>query len=218
MAKKPKFYVVWQGRNPGVYRTWDACQHEISGFSAAKYKSFPTLAAAEKAFGQNANLHWGVKAPGIGGKKATPTVDPDDYSSLGVDTSAWCVDAACQGNPGILEYQGMDLASGTSLFHMGPYPEGTVNIGEFLAIVHALALLKHGNDGKTKIYSDSRIAIGWIGQKKCKTKLPKSAENARLFEHIQRAEKWLTTQTYTNPILKWETKRWGENPADFGRK
>ena len=94
---------------------------------------------------------------------------------------------------------------------------GTNNIGEFLAIVHGLALLKQkGFD--MPIYSDSVNAINWIKQKKCKTKLPRDAKTEELFCLIERAEKWLRENTYTTRILKWETKQWGEIPADFGRK
>lgn len=94
---------------------------------------------------------------------------------------------------------------------------GTNNIGEFLAIVHGLALLKQkGFD--MPIYSDSVNAINWIKQKKCKTKLPRDAKTEELFRLIERAEKWLCENTYTTRILKWETKQWGEIPADFGRK
>ncbi len=217
MAKKPKFYVVWQGRTPGVYSTWDACQSEISGFSGAKYKSFDTLAQAKTAFAQDADDHWG-KGGSNSKPKATPVREIEELAGLGVDMNAWCVDAACKGNPGELEYQGVELSSGINLFHMGPYPEGTVNIGEFLAIVHALALLDHGGQGETPIYSDSRIGISWVKQGKCKTKLPPSVANRRLFNLVSRAEKWLAEHRYSNRILKWETKRWGEIPADFGRK
>lgn len=215
--KKPKFYVVWQGRSPGVYSTWDACQNQISGFSGAKYKSFPSRSAAETAFKQAADQHWG-KGGSSRSKKSTPVVDSDDLEGMGVDMTAWAVDAACKGNPGELEYQGVDLASGINLFHKGPYEEGTVNIGEFLAIVHALALLDHAGHSHTAIYSDSRIGISWVKQKKCKTKLPRSPINAGLFRLVDRAEKWLESHKFQNRILKWETKHWGEIPADFGRK
>ncbi len=214
--KKPKFYVVWQGREPGVYTTWDTCQAQISGFSGAKYKSFDSLAKAKAAFQENADEHWG-KGGGEPKKTPTPKVDFEDLASLGVDMTAWCVDAACKGNPGALEYQGVELSSGINLFHMGPYPEGTVNIGEFLAIVHALALL-HEKQPHTPIYSDSRIGITWVKQGKCKTKLPASNDNRRLLNHVARAEKWLSEHKWINPLLKWETSRWGEIPADFGRK
>jgi len=150
-------------------------------------------------------------------KSATPVVDFEELAGLGVDMTAWCVDAACKGNPGQLEYQGVELSSGINLFRMGPYPEGTVNIGEFLAIVHALALL-HEKQPSTPVYSDSRIGITWVKLGKCKTKLPPSNESRRLFSLVARAEKWLAEHRWTNPILKWETSRWGEIPADFGRK
>jgi ribonuclease HI len=214
--KKPKFYVVWQGRKPGVYTTWDACQSQISGFSAAKYKSFDSLAKAKAAYQDDADAHWG-KGGGAPKKAATPKIEFEDLAGQGVDMTAWCVDAACKGNPGALEYQGVELSSGINLFHMGPYPEGTVNIGEFLAIVHALALL-HEKQPHTPIYSDSRIGITWVKHGKCKTKLPPSNENQRLLNHVARAEKWLAEHKWTNPLLKWETSRWGEIPADFGRK
>ena len=210
--KKPKFYVVWQGRTPGVYTTWESCQAQINGFSSAKYKSFDTLAKANAAFQQDAGQHWGK-----GRASATPAIDAEELAGLGVDMTAWCVDAACQGNPGVLEYQGVDLSSGINMFHMGPYPEGTVNIGEFLAIVHAIALL-HEKQPHTPIYSDSRTAMSWIKQGVCKTKLLPSNNNRRLFNLVARAEKWLAEHDWTNPILKWETRTWGEIPADFGRK
>ena len=127
------------------------------------------------------------------------------------------VDAASSGNPGVMEYRGVDTQTGKVLFKQGPFQEGTNNIGEFLAIVHGLAYLaRHGS--KRIIYSDSRTAISWVKKKKCNTRLKASEKNKDLFELIHRAEAWLTTNTYPNPILKWETRAWGEIPADFGRK
>lgn len=133
-----------------------------------------------------------------------------------VRADAWAVDAACSGNPGPMEYRGIDLATGAEVFHFGPL-HGTNNIGEFLAIVHALALMEQRGIVKT-IYSDSYNAILWVSKGKCKTKLEHNAKTARLFDVIARAERWLATHTYTAPIIKWETKQWGEVPADFGRK
>ena len=94
--------------------------------------------------------------------------NPPDYRHdtvlplpMEVTANAWAVDAACSGNPGPMEYQAIDLATGAQVFHFGPV-HGTNNIGEFLAIVHALALLdKQGVTGKT-IYSDSHNAILWV--------------------------------------------------------
>lgn len=139
----------------------------------------------------------------------------DTLPSCVIDNSL-AVDAACSGNPGPMEYRGVHIASRQEIFHFGPM-KGTNNIGEFLAIVHGLALLKNkGFD--MPIYSDSANAISWVRQKKCKTKLPRTPETEELFLLIERAEKWLQGNTYTTRILKWETKEWGEIPADFGRK
>ena len=134
-----------------------------------------------------------------------------------VKANAWAVDAACSGNPGPMEYQAIDLATGAQVFHFGPV-QGTNNIGEFLAIVHALALMdKQGITDKV-IYSDSYNAILWVSKKHCKTKLPLTEATAPLFQIIHRAEHWLLTHNIPTPVIKWETKKWGEVPADFGRK
>lgn len=134
-----------------------------------------------------------------------------------VTANAWAVDAACSGNPGPMEYRCIDLQTGAQVFHFGPM-HGTNNIGEFLAIVHALALMdKQGITGKT-IYSDSHNAILWVQKKQCKTKLEQSPRTAQLHDIIRRAETWLRTHAVVTPIVKWETGRWGEIPADFGRK
>ena len=135
---------------------------------------------------------------------------------LGVSADAWAVDAACSGNPGRMEYRGIDLATGAQVFHFGPI-HGTNNIGEFLAIVHALALMEREGIRKT-IYSDSYNAILWVSKKKCKTTLARDEQTARLFDIITRAEFWLRTHNIQVPIVKWETSEWGEIPADFGRK
>ncbi|HZH70035.1 MAG TPA: RNase H family protein, partial [Flavobacteriaceae bacterium] len=127
------------------------------------------------------------------------------------------VDAASSGNPGIMEYRGVDTQTGQELFHQGPFEQGTNNVGEFLALVHGLAYLKKINSDRL-IYSDSRIAMGWVKAKTCRTKLKQTYKNRKIFELIIRAEHWLKSNTYTTKIVKWETKAWGEIPADFGRK
>ena len=136
---------------------------------------------------------------------------------LEVRADAWAVDAACSGNPGPMEYQGIDLQTGARIFHFGPL-HGTNNIGEFLAIVHALALMEKQGIQNKVIYSDSYNAILWVQKKQCKTKLERNAQTEYLYKLIGRAEQWLHTHTVHAPILKWDTKRWGEIPADFGRK
>ena len=139
-------------------------------------------------------------------------------SNVGIEWDSISVDAACSGNPGKMEYRGVETQNKNELFHIGPLNEGTNNVGEFLALVHALAMLKKKGDSKTPVYSDSKIAMGWVKRKKANTKLKRTHRNERLFELTARAEQWLKANSYKTRILKWETKRWGEIPADFGRK
>ena len=209
MAKQ-KFYVVWEGVTPGVYTSWTDCQLQIKGYEGAKYKSFDNHEEAERALATSPYTKKRKNA-----KKKSEKVSSETLPACVIDNSL-AVDAACSGNPGPMEYRGVHIASRQEVFHFGP-TKGTNNIGEFLAIVHGLALLKQkGFD--MPIYSDSVNAISWVRQKKCKTKLPRTAETEELFKLIERAEKWLRENTYTTRILKWETKEWGEIPADFGRK
>ncbi|WP_313380054.1 ribonuclease H family protein [Proteiniphilum saccharofermentans] len=216
MAKK-KFYVVWKGIKPGIYSSWDDCKAQVSGFENALYKSFSTREEAEKAFSSNP---W-KSLNNQQGKKVRPTATSKSTarpnSSAKILPESIAVDAACSGNPGFMEYRGVFVADGAEIFHVGPMADGTNNIGEFLAIVHALALLKKKNS-TIPIYSDSVNAMKWVTNKKCKTKLAQTDVNKPIFELIERAENWLQNNSYSNPILKWETKLWGEIPADFGRK
>ncbi len=213
--KKPKFYVVWEGVQPGIYDNWKECERQTKGVEAAKFKSFDTIKEANEAFLEPWYNYIGKNA-----EKAANVPKPD-YNLLPKEEQPYpesiCVDAACSGNPGKMEYRGVDFKSGLEIFRQGPYKNGTNNIGEFLAIVHALALVKN-YEKPIPIYSDSKIAMGWIAQKKCKTKLEENSKNTDLFGIVRRAEKWLKDNTYKNPVLKWHTEKWGEIPADFGRK
>lgn len=136
---------------------------------------------------------------------------------LEVKAEAWAVDAGCSGNPGPMEYQAVDLQTGAQVFHYGPV-HGTNNIGEFLAIVHALALMEQRGIHDKVVYSDSYNAILWVKKKRCKTKLVRNEQTENLFKMIARAENWLRTHTISTPVIKWKTAKWGEIPADFGRK
>lgn len=206
MAKdKSKYYVVWIGRKTGIFTTWATCKEQIDNFKGAKYKSFETRAEAEKAY-NSSPLNY------IRNRKRT-----DNKNIKNLDLKGIAVDAACSGNPGPVEYQGVDISTGRRLFHVGLPQEGTSNIGEFLALVHALVYSKKENLA-FPVYTDSRTAIAWVKNKRGNTSLPKVPENQKTFDLITRAEEWLTKNTYTNEVLKWKTKEWGEIPADFGRK
>jgi len=222
MAKKQKYYVVWQGNQPGVYDSWSDCEKQIKGVAGAKYKSYESRSLAEQAFRIGPDLAASVVERQTKGESLLSVdemgmtiVKPGAEGPAPILDSI-AVDAACSGNPGEMEYQGVYVASRTQLFHFKT-PVGTNNIGEFLAIVHGLALLKKNNMQQV-IYSDSVNAINWVRAKQCRTKLALTPETAKLYEIIRRAEAWLHNNTYSTPILKWDTARWGEIPADFGRK
>lgn len=226
--KKQKYYVVWQGNKPGIYESWGDCEKQIKGIAGARFKSYESRTLAEQAFRLGPEL-----AASIGdGISSTASVTKDesiltvdelgmtvvrsDYEGPKPELRAIAVDAACSGNPGEMEYQGVYVASRTQLFHFKAL-KGTNNIGEFLAIVHGLAYLKKNNMSEI-LYSDSVNAINWVKSKQCRTKLPLTPETEKLYEIIRRAEVWLHNNQYSTEIRKWETELWGEIPADFGRK
>lgn len=207
LAGKTKYYVVWKGRKRGIFSSWEECQAQVEGFTGAQYKSFTNRAAAQQAFTEGVLPQKGKSGSG---REWLFSPHPPLTESIAVD-------AACSGSPGPLEYRGVNLKSGRQIFREGPYRNGTNNVGEFLAIVQALRLLE-----KTRrsipVYSDSKTAITWVKKKHCNTRLVKDRSNAVLFDLIQRAETWLKQNSFTSPVLKWDTQAWGEIPADFDRK
>lgn len=210
--KKKKFYTVWKGHHTGVFESWDDCKAQIKDFEGAQYKSFENFDAAKKALKGNYKDYIGKN------KKIKSDLSEEQLKKIGQPNyNSISVDAASSGNPGKMEYRGVDTKTKKLLFKQGPFEEGTNNIGEFLAIVHGLAMLKQKNSDRI-IYTDSKTAISWVKKKNCNTKLERSNKNKTLFELVDRAVAWLKTNSYTTIIVKWETKAWGEIPADFGRK
>lgn len=210
MAEK-KYYVVWQGRNPGIYDQWDQCLEQVKGFPAAQYKAFKSITEAQHAYRD-------LYANYVEHKDKTPLVDEKLRRRIGRPIEASiCVDAAWNTSTGDVEYQGVDHQTGELLFHQGPYADGTNNIVEFLAIVHALGYCQQRKISMP-IYSDSKTAISWVRDKTARTQHPRNIKNEPLFVLLDRAVTWLNTNTFENRILKWETAVWGEIPADFGRK
>ncbi len=222
MAKKKlHFYVVWTGRVPGIYSQWSECEQQVKGVEQAKFKGFETREQAEKAFADGPEAYISYhkpsapqankqgSAPSPSGSIETARVKPI-YPALAVD-------AACSGNPGVLEFRGVIADTGTEVFHRGPYKGGTNNIGEFLAIVLGLAYLKQ-NNLPWVLYSDSKTALAWLRKKQAGTKLEPTAKNKELFDMLTKAEHWLAMNPYTTQVYKWDTDQWGEIPADFGRK
>lgn len=214
MAKQ-KYYVVWKGRKTGVFASWDECKQQVENFTGAEYKSFETRVLAEKAFGENSKRH--IFQNSIS-QKAKTSLSPLQKAIIGKpNPESIAVDAAWNTATGDMEYRGVYVRTGEQLFHQGPFADGTNNVGEFLAIVHGLAYLQKSGS-RLPIYSDSVNAIKWVQAKKHRSKLEPTDHNDKIFDLLERAEKWLADNTWPNPILKWETKAWGENPADFGRK
>ena len=208
MAKK-KFYVVWDGHETGVFDSWKACEKAIKSYPNAKYKSFENEQQARRAIHEPFYQHIG--------KNAKPSKPANPNAGGGPIAESISVDAAYSSASQNMEYQGVYTRDNSVIFRIGPLPKGTNNVGEFLAIVHALALCKK-NNSTLPIYTDSQTAMAWVRNKKAKTTLQQEAVNTKLFEYIDRAENWLKQNTWPNKILKWDTKNWGEIPADFGRK
>jgi ribonuclease HI len=205
---KAKFYVVWKGRRTGIFTTWEECSAQVSGFNGAEYKAFDSRAAAEAALRARYEDYKG---------KRTTQEAPARRTNTRPVADSYCVDASCTGNPGAMEYHGVHTTTRREIFHQGPFENGTNNIGEFLAIVHALALFKQ-RGWKQPLYTDSATALTWVKKKKCKTRLAPNEKNAPIFERIARAEAWLRDHAYETQLLKWDTEAWGEIPADYGRK
>jgi len=204
---KGKFYVVWRGRKTGVFDNWAACQTQVKGYNGAEYKAFETRKEAEAAFAAH-YIDYKGKAASLGRWL---------HASVKPILPSICVDAACKGSPGPLEYRGVDTESANQLFHAGPFAKGTNNIGEFLAIVHALTwLAKHNTH--LPVYSDSNNALSWVKAGNCQTNLKHTHTNAQVFAMITSAENWLAENKRRVEVLKWDTDLWGEIPADFGRK
>lgn len=207
MARQ-KYYVVWKGRKTGIFTTWAECERQVKGFVGAQFKAFESEADADAAYLANYDDYIGKVA--TSGRWREASIKPVLPSV--------CVDAACSGAPGKLEYRGVNTETGEEIFHSGPYVDGTNNVGEFLAIVHALTWQEKHNL-HVPVYSDSENAIVWVNTGQCRTKLKHTPQNAILFAIIRSAENWLIeNELPEGRVRKWDTGLWGENPADFGRK
>ena len=212
MAKQQKYYVVWSGKQPGIYDNWNDCKAQVYQFENAKYKSFESKAEAEAAYKQGYEKYYRNNPSPNNSAKQLLLLQDQPKPIL----RSLSVDAAWNSVTKVMEYRGVYTETGQEWFHKGPFPRATNNVGEFLAIVHGLALLKQMNCS-IPIYTDSITAIAWVRHKKHKSVVLPTEENEKIFDLLQRAELWLQNNTYTTKIIKWDTPRWGEIPADFGR-
>jgi len=212
-----KFYVVWVGKKPGLYTEWSDCKEQVYGFKGAKYKSFTTKREAEKAMSMTYEEYTAASKP------KRRYVKKDEPELLSVPDSkpivpSICVDAACNMETRVMEYRCVDTDTGAEIFHEGPFNGATNNIGEYLALVHALAMFKKSGVRGGIIYSDSVTAMAWVRDKQHNSKVEPDESNSKVMAMLSRADNWLSRHDYDTSVLKWETKRWGEIPADFGRK
>ncbi len=213
MVRK-KYYVVWVGHDTGVFDSWEECKLQIENYPGARYKSFNSQQEAIAAYRGDPEEHMGLFR-GLAARKPKAV----NYSAIpDIIPGSIAVDAACSRNPGPVEYQGVDIDTGERLFHVGPMEGGSNNMGEFLAIVHALAMLEKAGRHDVTIYSDSRTALAWVRNRHAKTTIAPTAANQQIRTLVARAEAWLQTHNPVNRVLKWDTDNWGEIPADFGRK
>ena len=209
-----KFYVVWDGRAPGIYDSWEEARLQIEGFPNARYRAYGSQEEATRAFRGDARQEMALYLQ-MSARKAEAV----NYAAMNIRGDAIAVDGACSRNPGPMEYRGVSVGTGKEIFRVGPVANATNNIGEYLAIIHAAALLKQRGDFTTPIYSDSRTALAWIRAGHHRSKIVPNAGNARACDLLRRADAWLAANgPIRNPLLKWDTENWGEIPADFGRK
>ena len=203
-----KFYVVRKWKKIWIFDSRNDCKESVNGFSDAKYKWFSSKEEAEIALQEWWEKYYEVKN--------VMKKDKVKNEEIPFFAESIVVDAACSGNPWEMEYRWIDLQTWDEIFHE-KFKIWTNNIGEFLAIVHWLKYL--WNDDRV-IYSDSKIAISWVNQWKCKTQInaDKSLDFWRTLEAIKWAESWLKENEIKHKILKRDTENRWEIPADFGRK
>jgi len=176
MAKK--FYVVWQGRETGIFTDWNTCKKQVDQFAGAKYKSFKTLYEAEIAFhGKSvAPINKSLKKNGLpkvssatkkASSQAVKTYTADEISALLIDTKIF-TDGGCEPNPG-------EAGSGVAIYRnntinelwYGLYnPNGTNNTAELNALNQALIMAQNEiRKGKSvAIFCDSKYSIQCITQ------------------------------------------------------
>ncbi|MDQ0300802.1 ribonuclease HI [Salibacterium salarium] len=201
MAGKKKYYVVWKGRQTGIYDNWADCEKQVKGYAGASFKSFKTKEEAANAL-ENGE---------------TSAVSNSETGRSSYIENSVSVDVGSHGNPGFVEYKGVYTKNGEVLFSHPGIQKGTNNLGEFLAIVHALQYLTE-KKSDIPVYSDSDTAIIWVKKGKANSSLKHTKETEEIWSLVEKAEKWLKHNSWNNRILKWNTKAWGEIKADYGRK
>jgi ribonuclease HI len=160
-----KFYVVWSGRETGVFTDWATTHRAVDKYAGARFKSFPTRAEAEQAFDRGGYTSIPPKTAGRQKASAPNGVPSAVYVSRQFDVSIYC-DGACEPNPGnagsgVVVYRAGELAQ----LWFGLYNSmGTNNTAELNALYHALRIAEGEiQTGKTvAVRSDSQYSINCI--------------------------------------------------------
>ncbi len=163
-----KFYVVWRGRETGIFTDWNACKKQVDSFAGAKYKSFKTLKEAEAAFqGESVASTGASPAKKNSSNQTVKTYTADEIAAMPLDTKIF-TDGGCEPNPG-------EAGSGVALYRKdvvyelwyGLYnPNGTNNTAELNALHQALIMAENEiNKGKSvAIFCDSKYSIQCVTQ------------------------------------------------------
>ncbi|MDB2386974.1 ribonuclease H family protein [Shewanella sp.] len=163
-----KYYVVWAGRETGIFTSWDYTKKQVDKFPQAKYKSFKTKAEAEAAFKRVSSD--GGAAQKTSSTRATTTATKVEKASKTMDLSLFDLsiftDGGCEPNPGkagsgIAVYRRDELSE---LWYGLYNAHGTNNSAELNALHQALLLAAKGIQlGQTvQILSDSQYSINCI--------------------------------------------------------
>ncbi len=239
VAQKKKWYVIWRGRETGIFRTWDQCKERTDGFPRARFKSFKSEAEAVKAFTRGPAM---ATVPNTRkARKSSQRFNPDQNPirkastrtgkrqdkrpkqlTLGLDfkpePNALVVDGACCLQTGDFEYQAVWLHDKRTAFKSPVLSPGTNNLAEFLGLV---AGLRHVAELglQCPVYSDSQTAISWVRKRahKCGPVL-QGLVTDEVAKMMDDAINWLKANPEHPKVIQWMTKHWGENPADYGRK
>jgi len=164
-----KFYVVWEGREKGIFTDWDTCKRHIDKFAGARYKSYKTREEAESAFrsGPAAAMKKAKVAPKKYSGKGPKTYTAEEIGKLPAQTKIF-TDGGCEPNPG-------KAASGMAVYREGEIselwfglfnPQGTNNTAELNALHQALLLAEKEIEKKSTvaIFCDSKYSIQCVTQ------------------------------------------------------
>lgn len=149
--------------------------------------------------------------------------DSSGYPNVGI-----ACDASCVGFNGTIkndgyfhgrvEWQCIDLATKEKVFASDVQPQSTINVGEFMAIVTSLKILHQRGDSTSPVWSDSKLCIQWVRGRYTSSKLPMNEFTWEALDGMAEFLAWLKETNPVNPILWWNKHKFGDHPADYGRK